>query len=160
MLVESSLCSSRLGGVERVELCGVGEIVFGDYDPVAGVFRSAEMVPSARLLNVPFADNGARYTEHLSAEGDVEHRLEFTLALFSPESVSQLIALSRRGIVAIVTLTSEERLVVGYSPLGGGDSPLRLLEAETDSSWQRSQLPTTRLLLGCIDGWVATPIEG
>lgn len=145
--------------MERVELCGVGEIVFGDYDPDAGVFEGAEILPTARLLNLPFADNGARYTERLLAEGEVEHRLELTIGHFSPESVSQLMALSRRGIVAIITLASGERVVVGYSPLGGGDYPLRLLEAETDSSWQRSQVPTTRLLLGCVDGWVATPIR-
>lgn len=150
----------HIGGIRSITLYGAGEVSFEGYDPVGGGFRRAMIAPTATPLEMHFADNGARYVERLVAQGVVEHRLEILSSGFAPERMARLMALSSEGVVAILTLASGGSWVVGYSHRGGADYPLRLLEAESDTFAQRSQMPSTRLLLGSEDGWAAAPLKG
>lgn len=156
---DSTSCRVGLGGLRSVVLYDVDEIFFSASGAAENTL-SARMSPTAQPLEVEFTESGARYAERLGDDGRVEHRLELTLSGFAPECVARLQEMSRRGVVAILTLTSGGSWVVGYSPEGEYDYPLRLLEAESDSSARRIQRPTTRVLLGSVDGWVATSLSG
>ncbi len=147
---------NHLGGLLSVRLYDAGLFTLQSSDSEAG----GQAAPTAEPLEVAFADNGARYTERYLSGGEVEHRLEIVVSGFRPEEIARMVAMSGRGMVAILTLASGQEWVVGYSPKGRGDYPLRLLEAECDSSSKRAHPPTTRLLLGSVDGWMATPLGG
>ncbi len=151
------MCPRNFGGIRSVVLYRLRDVTF-EHSPSVGGFTRCVLAPSATPLEVHFADSGARYKEHIGPEGGVEHRLEMVVGGLSVELLGRVGAMSRGGIVALVALCSGGSLVVGYSPQGGGDYPLRLLEAEADSATKRTERPTVRLVLGCEDGWSATPL--
>lgn len=160
MTTLTNSCGSLMGGLRSVVLYDAEEVAFFGLEPESGAFTRASLAPLATPLEVAVADGGARYLERLTSTGEVEHRLELTVAGFTPCRVAQLASMSRRGVVAILTLTSGDSWVVGYSRRGGADYPLRLLGAEAVSCAKRAQMPTTTIVLGSVDGWVATPLVG
>lgn len=154
----SASCSRNFGGLRSVVLYKVDDVSFGGYRSSVG-FTSCSLAPEATPLEVYFADGGARYLERIDSEGGVEHHLEIVVSGLRTELLGQIRALSRQGVVAVLTLTSGRSFVVGCSPRGGADYPLRLIEAEGDSATKRSDNPTVRMLLGSKDGWSATPFS-
>jgi hypothetical protein len=142
------------GGIARVDL-----VTTTDATGPASIVESI----GASGAGYAFREDGANYSETLT--GDELHPLvKHTLTMEFPAgretrlAVDQLMGRSSEGFVALITHSSGERLVVGYSTEFGTKYPLRVKKLSSASGETHADFPSISLTLECCDGALAINI--
>lgn len=154
MIIGNSICSKYPGGVGRILLLPLRDIVRADYSSEVKAFVGLSLREGCEPLEVAFAEEGASIEERLRADGAVEHRLTFDLYGIKPDNLHRLRAEASRGVVAIVE-AGRDSLLVGYSADAAGDYPLLLSSIGAESGRSSSQTVTTTVTLVSTDSSLA-----
>lgn len=150
MIIGNSVCSKYPGGVERILLLPLRDIVAVDYSSEVKAFVGLSLREGCEPLEVAFAEGGVSIEERLRADGAVEHRLTFALYGIKPDNLHLLRAEASRGVVAIVE-AGQDRLLVGYSAEAAGDYPLLLSSIGAECGSRRLHTVTTTVTLASTD---------
>ena len=129
----------RDGGLLAVHAVKVTDIMSVDYDAAARCYRGMVLREKAAVAGYRFDEGTAWYRQ--TAEGvpplsKVSHEVEFDIAGVdggSLRAVGELVAASETGIVLLVETAAGERLLVGRSPVFGGERPLRTYRCVADT---------------------------
>lgn len=140
-----NLTYKPIGGVAEAELWAVSSL------------SSVAQLQQGTGLKVELSDDGSLYEEIAEAEArpvSVQH----TLTLCSDPNRARawmderwLTHAAIEGVVALVTLSTGERLTVGWSPRFGFEQALRLRSLHFSSGSEPNSSPTVKLTLQSLD---------
>lgn len=157
-----------LSGLQKISVRPRGGLASVKFIPAsAGVTTDAARSAAADLeehfLDAQpyfFREDGANYTEALTAEGLVKHTLELDFPATSEArlAVDQLLAQSSGGIVASAVTASGETLLIGWSERFGAAYPLRVTAVASGSGSTPGDLPTINLTLSSVDADISMNI--
>ncbi len=142
------------GGVGQVMLISAGSFVRAVEDPAGGRFSRIES--SEAPVEYVFREDRAVYSETLSDDGLrglVRHTLEMELSAGETASraTDELVRRSGEGFVAVVTMASGERILVGYSSRFGARYPLRVAKMASASGSVPADFPSVKITLESTD---------
>ena len=150
-------CARRSGGIEKIGLLRVTDILSVGYDAVADAFTKLTLAPNAGVAIYEFDEDSAEYNEiHRRTDGSysVEHQLSMSLGRFdsrSREAIEEIALSSECGLVAVVRVGSGEEFLVGYSYEFGAERPLRLVSSESVTGGKPSDATRRDVKLGSVD---------
>lgn len=140
-----NLAYKPVGGIIRAELFAVG-----------GLNSAQEMVQGAGI-SVSLMDDGSSYEESISAQG-LPVSVNHTLTLCSDRNLASgwfdeefLQRAAIEGLAALITLSTGESLLLGWSEKFGFEQALRLSELRFESGQRPNDSPRVKLVLSARD---------
>ncbi len=147
--------SKRYGGLAGISLVCAADVMAVRYDDTGGNCTAITLKPGVSFAGYDFCDDEAFYTETALFSAGVcktVHELCFTVPRFCPVSggaVAGLVNSSREGVIAIVTTSCGDRLLVGHTPELGAGFPLRLSSAAGTTGAKSTDDTARRVELRC-----------
>ena len=132
-------CGKIIGGIKSVALIERCKIASFEISADENSYGGVNIQTGEGFAIFRFAEGAARYNEVCRREDgmiSVTHSIEFKIDRMDNGSrnlLREMAAASLCGLIAIVTTTQSDSLVVGYSEELLGESPLRLSEAKGTS---------------------------
>lgn len=157
--------SKTVGGVSKIELVGVGSIEKVVLSPQKELCREVRLKEGAGFVRYSFREDQATYTQKSVSHQPVvlvEHTLWMFLERVDSDSiraVRELAEASQEGLLALVTLATGERLLVGYSRHLGCEQPLRVVKMESESGESPKERSGVRVVLSSVDCAGAMVVE-
>lgn len=140
-------CGSLVGGVASLRLIGADALSAVEFDLETLRCKSLQLREGRSFVAVEFVEGSASYTqktEYAAVHPEVTHRIVFSIPLREDTAafVERLADTSARcGIVAAVKMSTGVELLAGYSPLLGGEQPLRLAGVAVSTNAGRKDRP-------------------
>lgn len=129
----------RYGGLSRLRLAAAQDVLAAKYDKTSGCFAELVLATGASMACYEFEEDTALYRQTVEGEYPYEkvvHDISFSLPYFgssSSDALAELLAGNPGGFVALVTTTTEETYLVGWSLECEEEAPLRVVSAKADS---------------------------
>lgn len=154
------------GGVEKVWLVPVEEIISCRYDASAGEYTEIVLRDGAEFARYDFAEDTASYRQYVSGQyplSSIVHELSFTFhgtGRNVTAAVAGLAALGGEGVTALVRTSEGGVWLVGWSPEFGEECPLKLADVVSETSEDYDDNPSVKVTLRSEDVSFSMPFGG